>query len=57
MEKRIRRFLWTISVALKKLVSVSWDRCCSPKREGGLVLKNLYLLNEALLSKLEASIH
>lgn len=31
--------------------------CCCPKKEGDLRIKNLCVLNEALLSKLAASVH
>lgn len=31
--------------------------CCCPKKKDGLGIKNLRILNEALLSKLAASIH
>lgn len=56
MEKAIRNFVWTGSVISKKLVVVPWNQCCSPKAEGGLGIKNLSLLNSALLHKLAGSI-
>lgn len=30
---------------------VAWDKVCKPKKEGGLVIKNLELFNIVLLSK------
>ena len=50
MEWKIRNFLWTGSIASRKLVSVSWDKCCSLLDEGGIALKRLSYLNKALLS-------
>ena len=52
MEKALQNFIWTGSIHSKKLVTVKWDVCCSPKEQGGLSLKRLYLINSAMLSKL-----
>ena len=52
IEKSIRNFIWTGSISTKKLVMVSWDDCCRPKKEGGLGLKRLYGINSAMLCKL-----
>lgn len=57
MEKRIRNFVSTSLTSSKKLVSISWDKCCCPVKEGGLRIKNLRLLNKAFLAKLVASVH
>ena len=51
MTKAIRNFIWSGSILQKKLVQVSWKKCCRPKEEGGLGLRDLSLLNKALLKK------
>lgn len=56
MEKKIRNFIWTWSVSSMKLVTVSWDLCCQLNKEGGLGIKRLGMMNEAMLTKLVASI-
>ena len=48
----MRNFLWTGSTINRKLVQVSWNLCCHLNKEGGLDIKNLQLLNEAIFSKL-----
>ena len=57
MEKSIRNFIWTDSISEKKLVTVKWDSCCSPKEEGGLGLKRLHLINTSMLCKLAWKVH
>ncbi|XP_042482204.1 uncharacterized protein LOC122062621 [Macadamia integrifolia] len=51
MEKWIRNFIWTGDVDTCRSIIVSWDQCCKPKSEGGLGLRRLREINEALLSK------
>lgn len=51
MTKAIRNFIWSDSILQKKLVQVSWKKCCRPKEEGGLGLRDLSLLYKALLKK------
>lgn len=46
-----RRFLWGGKGEEMKLAWVSWDKICSPMREGGLGVKNLGMFNKALLGK------
>lgn len=48
-------FIWTCSIASKKLIVIACDKCYCPKQYGGLGLKILRVLNEAMLSKLGAS--
>ncbi|WCJ39165.1 DNAse I-like superfamily protein [Euphorbia peplus] len=48
----IRNFIWTGAVDGRKLVTVPWNLCLRSQREGGLGLKNLQLMNRALLGKL-----
>ena len=52
IKKSIKNFLWTGDVNSKKTVMVNWSQCCVPIDEGGLSLKKLHWLNQALLSKL-----
>ncbi|XP_024172190.1 uncharacterized protein LOC112178246 [Rosa chinensis] len=47
----IRNFFWTGDPLKKGVALVSWDRVCQPKDKGGLGLKNLVVLNGALLLK------
>lgn len=44
-------------MAKEKLVTVSKDACCCPKKEGSLGIRNLQIFNEAFLSKLATSIY
>ncbi|KAF9603601.1 hypothetical protein IFM89_037100 [Coptis chinensis] len=51
-ESIFRNFLWSGNPAIKKCVTVSWDKVCKPKEEGGLGIRRLRELNMALLMKL-----
>ncbi|XP_074321773.1 uncharacterized protein LOC141658950 [Silene latifolia] len=46
-----RNFLWSGKDSYQRSPNVSWDRCCSPKDEGGLGIKDLKIWNRALLGK------
>ncbi|GAU37888.1 hypothetical protein TSUD_395720 [Trifolium subterraneum] len=46
-----RRFLWGGSSSKKKISWVSWSNICKPKKDGGLDIKDLRLVNNALLAK------
>ncbi|KAJ4793535.1 RNA-directed DNA polymerase (reverse transcriptase)-related family protein [Rhynchospora pubera] len=46
-----RSFLWQGRSQKKKLVTVSWNKVCSPKLTGGLGVLDLETFNLALLSK------
>ena len=50
MEKLQRSFLWGGALE-RKAHLVKWDVVCSKKRQGSLGLRNLTLLNKALLGK------
>ena len=52
----IRNFLWSGSSKTSKLVTVAWSKCCTPKEDGGLGLRDPSILNEALLKKLAWSL-
>uniref|UniRef100_A0A251RWC4 Putative reverse transcriptase domain, Reverse transcriptase zinc-binding domain protein n=1 Tax=Helianthus annuus TaxID=4232 RepID=A0A251RWC4_HELAN len=52
LEKNIRKFLWGGTASeKKKLHWVAWDRVASPKKMGGIGIRNLREVNIALLSK------
>ena len=47
LDKCIRNFIWSGDCEIRKLVTVSWFKVCSPIIEGGLGLRSLSTLNEA----------
>ncbi|XP_074321716.1 uncharacterized protein LOC141658812 [Silene latifolia] len=49
-----RNFLWGGKDSYLRAPNVSWDKCCTPKEEGGLGLTNIQLWNRALLAKYTA---
>ena len=51
LEKLQRCFLYGGRLREKKAHLVNWDVVCSEKRQGGLGLRKLTLLNEGLLGK------
>ncbi|XP_022032645.1 uncharacterized protein LOC110933746 [Helianthus annuus] len=51
LEGITRKFLWGGSSSVKKLHWVPWDRVASPKKMGGIGIRNLKEVNIALLSK------
>ena len=51
LEKIMRKFLWTGSSVGNKVHWVSWDRVTTPKKLGGLGIKKLEVINEALMFK------
>ncbi|RZB71032.1 LINE-1 retrotransposable element ORF2 protein [Glycine soja] len=46
-----RDFLWGSHEEERKICWVSWEDICKPKKEGGLGVKNLEVLNISLLAK------
>lgn len=52
LEKWIRNFIWSGDVNKRKLVTVSWNKCCKPISQGGLGIRSLISLNEASNLKL-----
>ena len=51
LEKLQRSFLWGGGALERKARLIKWDVVCFEKRQGGLGLRNLTLLNKALLGK------
>jgi len=51
-ERWIMNFIWSGDVMQRKLVTVSWAKCCQPLCEGGLSLRSISALNEAAKLKL-----
>ena len=50
--KLCRNFLWGGEVNYSKIPYVGWDRVCSPKKQGGLGIKNFLVWNKACVAKL-----
>ena len=46
-----RAFWWEHDLETRKLHLVNWDKICQPKSRGGLGLKRLSLINQAMISK------
>ncbi|KAJ4780789.1 RNA-directed DNA polymerase (reverse transcriptase)-related family protein [Rhynchospora pubera] len=46
-----RTYLWQGRNANRKLVTVAWDKVCSPKSIGGLGVSDIYTFNLSLLAK------
>ncbi|KAK0584291.1 hypothetical protein LWI29_010574 [Acer saccharum] len=47
----IQNFFWTGSIDGRKSVQVAWKSCCRPKDGGGIGVKDLGILNKAMLKK------
>lgn len=52
LERLQRRFVWGDAEGCQGYHSVSWDKICKPKLEGGMGIKNMYAFNQALIMKL-----
>lgn len=52
LEKIQRDFLWSGASEKKRMALVAWNRVCSPRLQGGLGIKSLKLMNQALMGKL-----
>ncbi|CAJ2636364.1 unnamed protein product [Trifolium pratense] len=46
MDRCIRNFIWSCNVYKKKLVTLSWDKVCTPTSAGGLGLRKLKDMNK-----------
>ncbi|XP_026447023.1 uncharacterized protein LOC113347555 [Papaver somniferum] len=51
-EKIVRNFLWSGDPAVKKLITVKYEKICAPITEGGLGIRRFEVINKALLMKL-----
>lgn len=51
IERCMCNFIWSGSIDCKKLVTLPWRMCCLPLSEGGFGIKQLKVLNDAILSK------
>lgn len=49
LDKICKRFIWSGANQQQKLSLVNWEMVCQPKDCGGLGLKNLDLMNKAML--------
>ncbi|XP_074288270.1 uncharacterized protein LOC141613436 [Silene latifolia] len=52
VEATCRNFLWDNCADYHRVPLVAWDTVCRPKAEGGLGIKNLEMMNKALIGKL-----
>ncbi|KAH9699945.1 putative ribonuclease H protein [Citrus sinensis] len=52
IDKACRKFIWSGNSDQQRMSMVSWDTLCKPKAYGGLGLKDLNVMNQALLMKL-----
>ncbi|KAK3183221.1 hypothetical protein Dsin_030507 [Dipteronia sinensis] len=53
LDKLNRNFLWGHTLDKKTVHLISWDIVCMPKRNGGLGIKKMKGMNQALLAKIE----
>ena len=51
LEKIMRDFLWSKPDSINGFHWVCWDEICHPKEEGGLGIRPLRAMNEALKTK------
>lgn len=52
VDRWIKNFVWSGDVSVKKVVTVTWSKVCSPIYEGGLGLRSIRAINRAALLKL-----
>ncbi|KAH9667242.1 putative ribonuclease H protein [Citrus sinensis] len=52
IDKACKKFIWSGNSNQQRMSMVSWDNLCKPKAYGGLGLKDLNVMNKALLMKL-----
>lgn len=52
MNRRIWNFVWSGSVDMRKMTTVSCSKCCLRVKKCGLGIKHIGLFNKALLGKL-----
>lgn len=52
LDKMSHGFFWAETAGVRKLHTIAWATICTPKKQGGLGLPNLQLMNNVLLAKL-----
>ena len=52
IDKACKKFIWSGNSNQQRMSMVSWDNLCKPKAYGGIRLKDLNVMNKALLMKL-----
>ncbi|XP_042492649.1 uncharacterized protein LOC122072150 [Macadamia integrifolia] len=52
VETWMRNFIWSGQMEGQKKITVKWEDCCKPKKEGGLGIRKLRDVNRACLCKL-----
>jgi hypothetical protein len=52
VDKRIRNMVWGSSVDKRRIHLMNWDKICTYKEDGGLILKKSRDQNNAILMKL-----
>lgn len=52
IDRHIRNFIWSGDPIVKKICIVAWKQLCKPVKEGGLGIKSLKSLSEAVLLKI-----
>lgn len=52
LEQIMRNFLWQGNFETRKAHLVAWDLVCSENKKGGLGIRNIWIMNLALLGKL-----
>ncbi|GJT92150.1 RNA-directed DNA polymerase, eukaryota, reverse transcriptase zinc-binding domain protein [Tanacetum coccineum] len=51
IDKLLKNFVWSKTDSSKGIASVAWKDVCRPKKQGGLGLKSLRVMNHALMVK------
>jgi len=51
-----RDYIWGTNETRRKQALVSWNEICTPKKYGGLGMKNLELWNKASIAKLVCAV-
>ena len=51
IDKFFKKILWKVDNTRSSRYNVAWKDVCMMKREGGLGIKSLHVMNEALMAK------
>lgn len=52
LDRWIRNFIWSCDIHYRRIVTVAWEKVCSPLEVGGLGLRSLKSMNSGALLKL-----